>query len=827
MFGWNISGSRYIKYWIPYIGMIKNLIQMKKNLTTTLLSLLFLLFSSISVVGQNLNYPKKVIDGKEYYEYTVQKSEGFYSISKKFNITQEEIKAVNPGTENGLFRGAVLLIPVKNNNYTVHQVEKKETIFSLTQKYDITADELYELNPGLKKDGLKSGTEIKIPKKNITAQTLTVSDSVPRLKKENKAGFSSHEVKQGETLSSIGREYGITVEEIIRLNPDSREGVKIGQKLIIPSAGNAVSKQEETEKKKYRYHEVKKGETLYNISKKYGISEGEITRLNPNTKESVRIGQMLVIPPAFAHTSVKRDTIDRSYRYHEVKQGETLYSISKKYGVAEGEITRLNPESRNNMKVGQMLVIPPAFANTAVKQETVNRSYRYHEVKQGETLYSISKNYGILENEITRLNPEVKEGLKVGKVLIIPPAYSNTAIAREITGDSLFPATTGENVVMDSISATTWLERLFTRSTEPKRLINIALALPFQLDKVTQNSKIDGNTDKFLEFYQGMLLAIDSLRKTGLSFNFYVFDSGRTEMETKAMLEKQELKNMDILIGPAYTAQIKPMSDFALMNNVKLVIPFSSRSDDTKINPNIIQINTPLPQQYELTADLITDYFKDKNIVFIRFKTDSYNDKYALGDTVEMILRTRNIPFKKVEYGTMENIRNELSGIHENILIPLTTNQVALSQILPVLNMLGEKNKISLLGFPEWQTYQSISKDLFRLNTYFTSSFYIDYKDPEVKNYLRKYRSFYNSEPVNASPQYSMLGYDITMFFSQAVARYGHDFERDMDKLSDIKLLQMDFRFKQINPNGGYYNNNMFLINHNDETGTTKIKVKE
>jgi LysM repeat protein/ABC-type branched-subunit amino acid transport system substrate-binding protein len=800
---------------------------MKKNLTTVLFFFFFLLFSNITV-GQTLSYPKKVIDGKEYYEYTVQKSEGFYSISKKFNVTQEEIKAVNPGTEKGLFRGAVLLIPIKNDNYTIHIVEKKETIFSLTQKYGITADELYNINPNLKKDGLKSGTEIKIPNKEITAQTLTVSDSVPKVAKKNKSSFSSHVVKKGETLSAISKEYGISVEEIIRLNPDAGEGVQVGQKLIILPVQSLGSKQEtaQKEKKEYRYHEVKKGETLYSISKLYGIAESEITRLNPETKEAVKLGQMLVIPPAFANTSVKKDTIDRSYRYHEVKQGETLYSISKKYGIAEGEITRLNPETKEAVKLGQMLVIPPAFANTIVKKENVVRNYRYHDVKQGETLYSISKDYGILETEITRLNPDIKDGLKVGKVLIIPPTFSNTAIAQEATTADEQIVDTTSVVQADSLSGISLLERLFTRSNEPKSTINIALELPFQIEKVTQNSKIDGNTDKFLEFYQGMLLAIDSLKKTGLSFNLYVFDSGRTEMETKAMLEKPELKDIDILIGPAYTAQIKPMSDFALMNNVKLIIPFSSKSDETKINPNIIQVNTPLVQQYELTANLIAEHFSNKNIIFVRFKTDSYNDKYALGDSVETLLKQKNIPFKSVEYSTLESIKKELSASQENLIMPLTTNQIALSQILPVLNMLGEKNKISLLGFPEWQTYQSISKDLFRLNTYFATPFYIDYKAPDVRNYLAKYRSYYNAEPANTSPQYSLLGYDITLFFSQAVARYGHDFERDLDKLDDVKLLQMDFKFKQINPNGGYYNSNIFLINHNDETGMTNVSKK-
>ena len=86
----------------------------------------------ISAWSVDLNYPKKVINGKQYYEYVVQKSEGFYSISKKFGVTEEEIKSVNPGTENGLTLNSTILIPVKADSYITHVVDKKETLYSLS-----------------------------------------------------------------------------------------------------------------------------------------------------------------------------------------------------------------------------------------------------------------------------------------------------------------------------------------------------------------------------------------------------------------------------------------------------------------------------------------------------------------------------------------------------------------------------------------------------------------------------------------------------------------------------------------------------------------------
>ncbi|MDR1729065.1 MAG: LysM peptidoglycan-binding domain-containing protein [Prevotellaceae bacterium] len=730
----------------------------------------FFLFSVCYAVAQDINYSKKVINDMEYYEYPVQKGEGLYAVSRKFNVTQDEIKQANPGTEKGLSDGSVLLIPVKKQEIIIHKVEKKETLFSLTRKYNITYDELYELNPEVQKNGLKSGTEIKILKKKSSAQTMTVNDSLPQVKKKNgNSGFASHKVKKGETLYSISKNYNITIEEVVHLNPDARNGVKTGITLIIPQMTSDVI-----------------------------------------------VAQAAILPDAPSTET----TQNKSFAFHEVKKEETLYSISRKYGISQDEIIRLNPDAKEGVKAGEKLIIPPVHANTALSEEEkvkpVSRDFKFHEVQKEETLYSISRKYGVSQDEIIRLNPDAAEGVKIGKMLIIPPAHANTAFKPQ-EGDSV-----NTPLPLDTSAVRPDFESLFARSTEPLKTINIALALPFQLDKIKENSKIDGNTDKFLEFYRGLLIAVDSLKKQGLSFNLYVFDSGKSEVEIKNMLNNPELKNMDILIGPAYTVQIKPLSDFALLNQIKLIIPFSSKSEETKTNPNIFQINTPQPQMNELIALRFVSYFANKNIVLLRFKTEAYDDKIDFNNVLETTLKEHNITYTTVLYESAQKLRKELPDGKENIIVPLTTNQVALSQVLPIINMLGEKKNISLFGFPEWQTYQSISKDLFRLNTYIPSSFFVDYKSVNVKNYLRKYRYFYNAEPANIVPQYGLLGYDIATYFSEALAKYGHDFTKELEQFSP-ELLQMNFKFKQINENGGFYNSNVYITNHNDVTGLTKV----
>lgn len=648
----------------------------------------------ISAWSVDLNYPKKEINGKQYYEYVVQKSEGFYSITKKFGVTEEEIKSVNPGTENGLTLNATILIPVKADSYTTHVVDKKETLYSLSKKYDVTYDDLYALNPSLKSDGLKYGTEIKIPtKKTISGQNMTVSDTLPKVKKEVKPSFVIREVKKGETLYGICREYGITSEEIIRLNPDVKDGVKTGQKLIIP--------------------------------------------------------------PVHANTALTESSVENK--------------------------------------------VPKAF--------------KYHNVKKGETLFGICQEYGVTQEEVTRLNPKLADGLKVNTVLIIPPSVNGPANKAQAEGSNLAG---NDTTAVDSAPAI-----VFVPQTTPKKEINTAIILPFQLKKYSESAPIDGNMDKFLEFYQGALLAMDSLRKTGIAFNMNIYDSGETEADMNKLLENREIEKLDFMMGPAYTGQIKAMSDYTKMHDVKMVIPFSSKSEETVANPNIFQVNTPIDQLSYLMADIFIKNFSNKNIVLVRFN-NAKNDKNEFGDTLAFMLKERGVSFNQVNFSTLSAIRTQLVSNKENIVVPLTANQVSLSQVLPMINMMNtDKKEVSIFGFSEWMNYPSIAKDLFILDTYIITPFYTDFENPQVVNYLKQFRKYYNAEPVNSQPQYGMLGYDIVMYLTEAISKYGHDFEHGMNKIR-YNGLQSHFFFNKFE-NGGFYNSSFMLMKHNRKDGVVLV----
>lgn len=740
-------------------------------------SILASLSVSMVLAGE---YPTKIVGGKPYYEYSVAKSEGFYSISKKFGVTQAEIQEANPQTKNGLKEGEHLLIPKKNTQGVMHKVQKSETLFSLKQKYGLTYDDLYEANPSLKTRGLIEGTNIRIPqKKELVARRNKAEKEASEPVKNTPAPVVTKPVEKAQSTPAA-----------------------------TPSATTTETSQR-TSRPNFAAHEVKKGETLYSISKQHNVAADEIVKLNPDAKEGVKIGQILIIPPTYANTSapVENTTKKSELKTHIVKKGETVYSISKQYGISQDALVSRNPGIDTELQEGKMLIIPPVFQSNSFVEPEQNQapSHKIHIVKQEETIFGICKQYQITQEDLIKANPDVANGLMAGKILRIP--LNSTEIAEINTADSI----------------STSLEKVF--NSEPKTSIECALALPWNFAKVTETSKIDANTERFIEFYNGMLLAVDTLRKTGLNINLRVYDSGKTDAEAQTLVSYNELKNMDFIIGPAYQSQIKTMADFALANNVKLVIPFTSKSEEVKNNASVFQINAP---QNESAADValqIAQNFKDYNVVIVSFSDPKYNDKAVWADTLKFTLDAMGVKNKDVVFSNYTELKKTVDKKKKNLIFPVTTNQVALNQILPIINMLKAKDtEIAVFGFNEWQNYNSISKELFHYDTYFTSPFFIDFKNEETIKFLKKYRSYYNAEPTNSHPMYAILGYDMMMYFCESMQKYGHDFEWALDKIAP-STLQSDFKFNRVGETGGFINSRHFII-ENSETNGCKMFAK-
>ncbi|MFM2290486.1 MAG: hypothetical protein RIS29_299, partial [Bacteroidota bacterium] len=382
---------------------------MEKNFYGLLFASLFL-FNQF-VPAQPGVSPIKKINGVEYYQYTVQVSEGLFSIGRKFNISVDEITKNNPETKNGLKAGQIVVIPVN----------KKTVAASIPVNKGVTSSKAPS-TPSLAN--------------NSVAAAKTTSTPPPPAKKQE---FVTYTVGKKQTVFAICKQFNLSQEELVKYNPDLQNGAKEGMVLKIPKQSQVIA--EVSEKTQVTTQQVK---------------TTEAKELKPIEKKWV--------------------AESKPYFIHVVQPDETLYSLSKRYKVDLDEVIALNPGTETKLVSGSELKIPGVNSTTPQtpqKQATAN--------EQSESF------------DINRL-------------------FENGILAKK------------------------------TQQT-----LHIAFLLPFMTDQ----EKKDPSAEKFVEFYQGALLAIEEAKSKGVSFDIYTYDTGKSEDKLSEVLLNSELKSVDLIIGPA------------------------------------------------------------------------------------------------------------------------------------------------------------------------------------------------------------------------------------------------------------------------------------
>ena len=553
----------------------------------------------------------------------------------------------------------------------------------------------------------------------------------------------------------------------------------------------------------YFMHTVTKGQSLYSIASMYNVTIDEIVRLNPGSEERIKAGEALKIPQ-------KKDNGQPAY--HTIQAGETLYKLTVHYGVSAQDICRANPGlSAKNFRIGQVIAIPakkvvkeepkPETTPSVKPSEPLKPNCRdMHRVQRKETIYSISKLYGITEEELIAANPELRtKKLKRGKFICIPYAKASSDNAN---------ASATSQAVSD-------MELFRQNQKESKKYASIkaAVILPFM-------TKENGNRDeqvRMVEYYEGFLMAVDSLKQQGVSVDIHTYDSGNTTATiTQLINTKKELKDMDIIFGPLHTDQVKIMADFAKKNKIRLVVPFTSKSDEVFNNPYVFQINTPQSYLFSEVYEHYLRKFPNAHVVFLNADTgDKDKDEFIKGLKEE--LKNKQITFKELKDAEIspEGMKTAVDSLRENVLIPTSGKKIALIKILPQLIITAREHpnyNMRLFGYPEWQTYTDDHlSNFFELDTYFYTSFYTNNLFPAAIKFTSAYRKWYSKDMANTYPKYGMLGFDTAYFFLKGLARYGNHLEEEMNNMT-LNPIQTGFKFERVNNWGGFINRKVFFV---------------
>ncbi len=565
----------------------------------------------------------------------------------------------------------------------------------------------------------------------------------------------------------------------------------------------------------YFLHTVTKGQSLYSISSMYNVTIDDIVRLNPGSDKQIREGAALKIPQATTTNSDKPV-------FHTIQAGETLYRLSVKYNVTTQAICEANPGlSTENFRSGQVIIIPVQSDSKPQKetpkieeQENTNVKMNdwkdMHKVERKETIFSISREYGITEEELIAANPELKTGkLKKGTFLFIP--YGKNDKKKESESQPITKELTNEEV--------------FSQNEELKKdikTIKAAVMLPFMAGTSTNMDE----QVRMVEYYEGFLMAVDSLKKQGVSIDLYTYDTKGREATLNSILSKKEMKNMDIIFGPAKAQDIDVLATFADKNNIRLVVPFAPKVDEVFKNPHIYQINTPQSYLYSEVYEHFTRKFSDSNVIFLNASNgDREKDEFIKGMKTE--LRNNGISYR--DFTVTDNfyeITTVMDTLRNNIFIPTSGKSTALVKILPQLTQIRRERPnymMNLFGYPEWQTYTNdYLASFYEIDTYFYSSFYTNNLFPAAVHFTNSYRRWYSKDMANIYPKYGMLGYDTGYFFLKGLSKYGNKMEENLNSIQ-VTPIQTGFKFERVNNWGGFINRKVFFVHFSKDYELIKL----
>lgn len=541
------------------------------------------------------------------------------------------------------------------------------------------------------------------------------------------------------------------------------------------------------------------------------------------------------------------------YYLHTVKKGENIYRISLAYGLTQQALLQVNPEIINGIiKEGQILKIPVTTVVTAPQTEKHLQKYKTYKVKQHDTEYSIARQYSLSVNELIAANSELSQGdLKTGEEIRIP-VYRGVDIIQKpgsLPKDSLLRRATVPYYQPYSQP----FSQLSFDTAQFNDTFYIAMLLPFFLEennspsildtltdpyepekKVSESNEIYQRTLNFIEFYQGALIAVDSLIKKGIKIKLFTYDASRDTIKIQRILDKPEMKLMNLIIGPFYSDPVIQVGRFALANKIKMISPVWNNCSLLKSNPYLFEI-IPSDSEYVETMINYIASIPNKNIIFV--SSNNQNDKNISKLFKDRLDHYYQNQYKQYLYNDNSfQINSLLLNTRTNIIILPTEDEGIASNILRMLNLLVNNDSIKVFGLPIALKWKNVEIECFHnLEFHFYSSFFADYKNnKELNKFLVKYEKYNFTQPyfhtrenypyllTKEGYNFSYLGYDITFYFLSALCTYGPSFENYFNQ-QKIQLIHSNFDFERVSDGGGFINKGVNIMKFTQDFNILKV----
>ena len=543
--------------------------------------------------------------------------------------------------------------------------------------------------------------------------------------------------------------------------------------------------------RKYTVHVVEAGETLFAIARTHAVPVDILVAVNPGAQDGLSIGEEVLVPlDAVVKKELKSAPVLRNGELiHQVRKKETLFGISRQYGIDINELLERNPEALQ-LREGMEVVIPVAEvegapAHVLAPAEAAVEGME-HTVQAGETLFSLGKRYAVDPEAIKAANGGLPEGLKAGAVIRIPGAGKE------------------EEAATPSI-----------RIREQMRY-KVGLLLPFSIAKndsalasakVAEEARYYMPTRAAVQFYNGARIAIDSLRTLGLNADIDVLDVGDEPAVWNPVIKRPETQDYDLFIGPFNRSAIEQLARANPRAHIVCPVPQSNKV--ILGMPNVSKVSPTRSDLVKHAARYVANRFATANIILLR--PDIAGEKEtqqmafqamneALHQRVDRIRDTVLVarPGKR----DLGDLAGKLDANRQNVILAMSEDVEFVTTLVTKLKPLAAKYRIRLVGMEAWNSMPSVSvNDLEVLDFTYAAPAFFDEADPRTHAFLRAFQERFKTDVDS----YALLGFDVTLYYLKALFTQGLGFTDHFAEVT-VEPLHMGFRMSRTGPENGFRN---------------------
>ena len=521
------------------------------------------------------------------------------------------------------------------------------------------------------------------------------------------------------------------------------------------------------------------------------------------------------------------------YAIHDVAKGETLYSLARRYGVTVDEIKGANAALAEGLKAGQRIKIPVKVEESA-PQSVATPQVRVHKVMKGETLYSLAKMNGLSVEELQAANPHIRKGLKAGQLIDIPQRGAATEPAQGAATPTLAPAPTQTESVklveepsteQSAVAHTLDAQPLF-RTLKAEDRAEVALLLPLgSEEKPAQN---------YLDFYRGFLIGLDSVRMAGHSVNLSLYNTKHDYNRVAEIIASGALERSNLVVGPIYEDELIPVATALQGKNIPVVSPLANLTQSVgghifQMSPSQNSKLEKVRSMFDgskrvviISTDNIDKEFDAEVRSMLRDTSYVVEHKYIYEHP--SIIEKREKEREKMREQGLEvddtpspsDMSPLLRGEQPTVVVITANNEIEVDRILAAIAsaniaLTARSQRVVpfvVFGNNRWNRYRNIDRAiLFTNNVTMLSTYHARRSEPKIKAFDKRF-----VEEFNALPSlYAYRGYDAAVVFVKSL--YGA-IETGLEGAHLMPLLT-PYTFEVEPTTGVRINNQWIKVNYN------------